>query len=43
MCHTPLAGFYLLAFFSVTYVMILAVMSANTAGHTKKAFTAGFD
>ncbi|KIM92813.1 hypothetical protein OIDMADRAFT_139014 [Oidiodendron maius Zn] len=39
--HTPLAGFYLLGFFSIIYVMILAVMSANTAGHTKKAFTAG--
>lgn len=27
--------------FSTTYVMILSLMSANTAGHTKKAVTAG--
>jgi sugar phosphate permease len=39
--HTSLAGFYLLGFFSIIYVMILAVASANTAGHTKKATTAG--
>ncbi|PVH87114.1 MFS general substrate transporter [Cadophora sp. DSE1049] len=37
----PLVGFYLLGFFAAGYVMILALMSANTAGHTKKAFTAG--
>ena len=36
-----MGGFILLgAFFSV-YVMVIATMSANTAGHTKKAFTAG--
>jgi MFS family permease len=39
--HAPLAGFYLLGFFSIIYVMILSIVSANTAGHTKKAFTAG--
>jgi sugar phosphate permease len=37
----PLAGFYLLGFFAIIYVMILAMTSANTAGHTKKAFTSG--
>ncbi|KAL2074284.1 hypothetical protein VTL71DRAFT_8062 [Oculimacula yallundae] len=37
----PLWGFYMMAVFSTTYVMILALMAANTAGHTKKAFTAG--
>jgi hypothetical protein len=37
----PLVGFYLLAFFACSYVMILSLMSANTAGHTKKAVTAG--
>lgn len=37
----PLAGFYLLAFFPISYVMTLSLMSANTAGHTKKAVTAG--
>ena len=37
----PLAGFFLLGFFAVPYVMLLALMSANTAGHTKKVFTSG--
>ncbi|KAG4432797.1 hypothetical protein IFR05_011733 [Cadophora sp. M221] len=37
----PLWGFYMMAVFSTTYVMILALMAANTAGHTKKAITAG--
>jgi hypothetical protein len=37
----PLVGFYLLAFFACSYVMTLSLMSANTAGHTKKAVTAG--
>ena len=37
----PLAGIYLLSFFAGTYVMLLSVMTANTAGHTKKSFTAG--
>ena len=31
----------MLSTFSTTYVMILSLMSANTAGHTKKAVTAG--
>jgi hypothetical protein len=39
--NAPLAGFYLLGFFSAIYVMILVMISANTAGHTKKAFTVG--
>ncbi|KAF2160321.1 hypothetical protein M409DRAFT_70496 [Zasmidium cellare ATCC 36951] len=37
----PLAGFILLIFFAVAYVMLLALMTANTAGHTKKAITSG--
>lgn len=37
----PLWGFYMMSTFSTTYVMLLAVMTANTAGHTKKAVTAG--
>lgn len=37
----PLAGFYLLVFFAIAYVMLLALMTANTAGNTKKATTAG--
>ena len=37
----PLAGLYLLSFFAGPYVMTLSVMTANTAGHTKKTFTAG--
>jgi len=37
----PLWGFYMMSTFSTTYVMLLAVMTANTAGHTKKAITAG--
>jgi hypothetical protein len=37
----PLWGFFMMAVFSTTYVMILALMAANTAGHTKKAITAG--
>ncbi|RDL40510.1 Uncharacterized protein BP5553_00489 [Venustampulla echinocandica] len=35
----PLAGFLLLGFFTAPYIMILALMTANTAGHTKKAIT----
>ena len=37
----PLWGFYLLSIFSTTLVMVLTLMAANTAGHTKKATTAG--
>ncbi|KIY00055.1 uncharacterized protein Z520_03740 [Fonsecaea multimorphosa CBS 102226] len=37
----PLGGFYLLSFFAVAYVMLLSLMTANTAGHTKKATTSG--
>ena len=37
----PLLGFYLIAVFSTTLVMTLTLMSANTAGHTKKVTTAG--
>jgi prolipoprotein diacylglyceryltransferase len=37
----PLWGFYLASVFSSTLVMILALMAANTAGHTKKAATSG--
>ena len=37
----PLWGFYMMSTFSTTYVMTLALMTANTAGHTKKAVTAG--
>ena len=31
----------MLSTFSTAYVMLLSLMSANTAGHTKKAVTAG--
>ncbi|KAL7913901.1 MFS general substrate transporter [Trichoderma velutinum] len=37
----PFAGFVLLAFFAVAYVMLLSLMTANTAGHTKKSVTSG--
>lgn len=37
----PLWGFYLIAIFATTVVMILTLMAANTAGHTKKAITSG--
>jgi hypothetical protein len=37
----PLFGFYLTSIFSTTLVMILTLMAANTAGHTKKAITSG--
>lgn len=37
----PLWGFFLTSVFSATFVMILTLMAANTAGHTKKAVTAG--
>lgn len=37
----PLWGFFMMAVFATTYVMVLALMAANTAGHTKKAVTAG--
>jgi hypothetical protein len=37
----PLWGFFMMAVFATTFVMILALMAANTAGHTKKAVTAG--
>ncbi|OBT61008.1 hypothetical protein VE03_09732 [Pseudogymnoascus sp. 23342-1-I1] len=30
-----------MAVFATTYVMIISLMAANTAGHTKKAITAG--
>lgn len=35
----PLIGFILLGFFTLPYLMVIALMTANTAGHTKKAFT----
>ena len=38
---TPLWGFYLSSIFSTTLVMILTLVAANTAGHTKKAVTSG--
>ncbi|KAK9326707.1 major facilitator superfamily domain-containing protein [Lipomyces starkeyi] len=34
-------GFFMLPIFSGTQVMILSLVGANTAGHTKKAVTAG--
>ena len=37
----PLWGFYLTSVFSTTLVMVLTLMAANTAGHTKKAITSG--
>ena len=37
----PLWGLFLLGFFPAVYVMLLSLMSANTAGHTKKATTSG--
>lgn len=37
----PLGGFYLVTFFALAYVMLLSLMSANTAGHTKKSMTSG--
>ncbi|KAL4887249.1 major facilitator superfamily domain-containing protein [Aspergillus karnatakaensis] len=37
----PLWGMYLMGFFPVVYVMTLSLATANTAGHTKKAVTAG--
>ena len=37
----PLWGIYFLSFFAGPYVMLLSLFTANTAGHTKKAFTAG--
>jgi MFS family permease len=36
-----IAGFILLGCFAAAYMMMLAVLGANTAGHTKKAFTSG--
>ncbi len=38
---TPLWGFYMMTTFGAAYVMLLSLMTANTAGHTKKAVTAG--
>ena len=38
---TPLWGFYLISIFSTTLVMVLTLMAANTAGHTKKTVTSG--
>ena len=35
----PLWGFFLISIFSTTLVMVLTLMAANTAGHTKKAVT----
>ncbi|KAL3489221.1 major facilitator superfamily domain-containing protein [Aspergillus germanicus] len=37
----PLWGMYLMGFFPAIYVMTLSLATANTAGHTKKAVTAG--
>jgi hypothetical protein len=37
----PLWGFFIITVFSATYLMILSLVAANTAGHTKKAVTAG--
>ena len=34
-------GFFMLTIFSATQAMILSLVGANTAGHTKKAVTAG--
>ena len=34
-----IAGFIMIGTFAAGYMMILALMAANTAGHTKKAFT----
>jgi uncharacterized membrane protein len=34
-------GFFILTIFSATQVMVLSLVGANTAGHTKKAVTAG--
>ena len=42
--HTKAAslwGFFMLTVFSGTQVMVLSLVGANTAGHTKKAITAG--
>lgn len=36
-----IAGFLLLGTFAASYMMMLAVSAANTAGHTKKVFTSG--
>lgn len=35
----PLAGFLLVGFFTVPYIMVLALMTANTGGHTKRVVT----
>ncbi len=37
----PLWGLFMLGFFPAAHVLILSTISANTAGHTKKATTAG--
>ncbi|KEF59146.1 uncharacterized protein A1O9_03990 [Exophiala aquamarina CBS 119918] len=36
-----IAGFICLGSLAAAYMMILAILGANTAGHTKKAFTSG--
>lgn len=36
-----IGGFILLGCFAASYMMMLALAGANTAGHTKKAFTSG--
>ncbi|KAK5057505.1 hypothetical protein LTR84_011505 [Exophiala bonariae] len=36
-----ITGFILLGCFAAAYMMMLALAGANTAGHTKKAFTSG--
>ncbi|KAM0755064.1 MFS general substrate transporter [Meredithblackwellia eburnea MCA 4105] len=38
----PLFGYYLLPTFGAPYVLLLALSSANVAGSTKKALSAGF-
>ena len=37
----PLWGFFLISIFATSLVMVFTLMAANTAGHTKKAVTAG--
>jgi hypothetical protein len=39
--RSAIGGFIILGFFAASYTMMLALMAANTAGHTKKAFTSG--
>lgn len=36
-----IGGFIIMGFFAAAYMMMLSLSAANTAGHTKKAFTSG--